>query len=51
MGEGGVWPPLLTMFIGPPKILDAPLNLAPPQIKFFAQVPPSYFGLRFLGPP
>ena len=28
-------------FIAPPKVLDSPLNLAPPpQIQFFAQVPP-----------
>ena len=40
------------MFIGPPpKILGPLLNLAPPQIYFFAQVPPNYFGLNFLGPP
>ena len=35
-------------FIGPP------LNLAPPKIWFFAQVPPptaNYFGLKFLVPP
>ena len=41
-------------FIGPPKISDPPLNLAPPpspQIIFFAQVPPNYFGPKFLGPP
>ena len=30
--------------------IGLPLNLAPPQIKFFAQVPP-YFGLKFLCPP
>ena len=35
----------------PPKILGPPLNLAPPQIQFFAQVPPNYFGLKFLGSP
>ena len=39
-------------FLGPPpKILSPPLNLAPPQIQYFAQVPPNYFGLKFLGPP
>ena len=39
-------------FIGPPNILEAPLNLASlPKIYFFAQVPPNYFGLKFLGPP
>ena len=39
-------------FIGPPNILEAPLNLATlPKIYFFAQVPPNYFGLKFLGPP
>ena len=39
-------------FIGPPKMLGPPLNLAPPppkKIYFFVQVPPSYFDL--LGPP
>ena len=37
-------------FIGPPKMLGPPLNLAPTQIQFFAQVPHNYFGLKFLGP-
>ena len=32
-------------------LVGPPLNLAPPQIHFFAQVPPNYFGLKFLGPP
>ena len=31
--------------------IGLPLNLAPPKIKFFAQVPPNYFHLKFLGPP
>ena len=30
--------------IGPPKVLGPPLNLAPPQIYFFAQVPPKIGG-------
>ena len=34
----------------PPKILGPPLDLAPHRIYFFAQVPPNYFGLKFLGP-
>ena len=32
-------------------LVGPPLNLAPPQMHFFAQVPPNYFGLKFLGPP
>ena len=32
-------------FIGPP------LKFSPPPPQFFAQVPPIYFGLKFLGPP
>ena len=34
-------------FIGTLKF-SSPL---PPQIYFFAQVPPNYFGVKFLGPP
>ena len=33
-------------FIGPP-----PKFSSHPQSSFFAQVPPNYFGLKFLGPP
>ena len=39
------------MFIGPPKISGPPLNLTPPKIYFFPQVPTNYFGLKSLGPP
>ena len=40
------------MFIGPPKILGPPLNLAPPKFNFLLSSPsPNYFGLKFLGPP
>ena len=44
-------------FIGRPKNFRTALKFSfpppPPQIKFFAQVPPSpnYFGLKFSGPP
>ena len=39
-------------FIGPPKILGPPLNLAPPPPNLiFCSGPPNYFGLKFLGPP
>ena len=40
------------VFIGPPpKLFGPPINVAPPQIQFFVQVPPNYFDLKFLGPP
>ena len=38
-------------FTAPPKILGPSLKFRTPQIEFFAQVPPNYFGLKFLGPP
>ena len=39
-------------FIGHPKILGPPLNLAPPKFNFLLRSPPpNYFGLKFLGPP
>ena len=39
--ETGVYdPPCQLHSQAPPKILGRPLNLAPPQIYFFAQVPP-----------
>ena len=37
-------------FIGPPKILGPPLNLAPPKF-IFCSGPPIYFGLKLLCPP
>ena len=43
-------------FIGPPKILGPPLDLAPlpPNLIFCSghtRPPRNYFGLKFLGPP
>ena len=39
-------------FIGPPKILGPPLNLAPPpKFNFLLRSPHNYFGLKVLGPP
>ena len=38
-------------FIGLPKILGPPLNLAPPKFNFLLRSPPNYFGLKFLGLP
>ena len=42
-------------FIGLPKILGPPLNLAPPKFNFLLRspppLPPNYFGLKFLDGP
>ena len=40
----------LLEFIAPPKILGPPLNLVPPQIQFFAQVPPNFLSKIFRSP-
>ena len=41
-------------FIGPPKTLGPPLNLALPSPNLIfcsSPPPPNFFGLKFLGPP